>query len=192
MHELARHVLHSSEALSTALNVVGSIIDELERDSRIHPRGAIANDPASLIRHQRSILQFMHNRALALESRLNNEISLAFHITAQHTSLSSARISEAARVDSDATKTISILGLVFLPGTFISAIFSMSFFNYSPGNGEQPDQWHVSDKIWMFWAAAIPVTISVIGVWWLWQRSLALTPARAVKIKSTSERMKDP
>ncbi|KAM3418041.1 hypothetical protein BST61_g6250 [Cercospora zeina] len=86
--ELARHVLHSSEVLSTALNVVGNMIDELGRYSSIHPpRGATANDPGSVIRHQRSMLQFMHNRALALESRLKNEISLAFHITAQHTSL---------------------------------------------------------------------------------------------------------
>ncbi|GIZ49970.1 hypothetical protein CKM354_001298500 [Cercospora kikuchii] len=191
MHDLARHVLHSSEALSTALNVVGNIIDELERYQDIHSREAISTSPASVIRHQRSVLQSMHNRALALESRLNNEISLAFHITAQHTSLSSARISEAARVDSNATKTISILGLVFLPGTFISAIFSMSFFNYSLGNDDQPGQWHVSDKIWMFWASAIPVTISVIGVWWLWQRSLALTPARPIGIMSKSERIND-
>ena len=72
------------------------------------------------IRHQRSILECLHLRSQALEKRLRNEIGLAFNVVAQHDSRIAVRIGEATQVDSAAMKTISVLGLIFLPGTFIS------------------------------------------------------------------------
>jgi Mg2+ and Co2+ transporter CorA len=43
----------------------------------------------------------------------------AFNSVAQYNSRIAVRISEANQVDSAAMKTISVLGLVFLPGTFV-------------------------------------------------------------------------
>lgn len=169
MHELARHVMHSSEVLSTALNVMEHIISELVRWQSKGLAQTPTCDPGPEIRYQKSRLQFMHNRSKALEDRLKNEITLAFHITSQHSNLITAQIAHAAQVDSRAMKTISILGLVFLPGTFISAIFSMSFFNFSPATQDQPAQWDVSGKFWLYWVVAVPVTLATVGVWWAWQ-----------------------
>ena len=45
--------------------------------------------------------------------------SQAFNTVAQHDSRIAVQIGKATQVDSAAMKTISVLGLVFLPGTFI-------------------------------------------------------------------------
>lgn len=44
------------------------------------------------------------------------------------------RLAHASKRDSTAMKTISLLGAVFLPGTFLASVFSMTFFDF--GNGE--------------------------------------------------------
>ncbi|KAK4497465.1 hypothetical protein PRZ48_011916 [Zasmidium cellare] len=170
MHELSRHVMHCTEVLSTALNVTDHMIEELARSETQASLQTASYDPGPDIRRGKSMLQFMENRSKAVEDRLKNEINLAFHITSQHANLISAQIAHAAQVDSRAMRTISILGLVFLPGTFISAIFSMSFFNFNPGSQDQPARWAVSDKFWLYWIVAIPVTALTVVVWWTWQK----------------------
>ena len=56
------------------------------------------------------------------ESRLNAEIA------AQQ-----QRLADASKRDSTSMKTLSLLGAVFLPGTFLSSMFSMPFFNFDAG-----------------------------------------------------------
>lgn len=43
------------------------------------------------------------------------------------------RLAHASKRDSTAMKTISLLGAVFLPGTLVSSIFSMTFFDFAAG-----------------------------------------------------------
>ncbi|KXT08452.1 hypothetical protein AC579_5617 [Pseudocercospora musae] len=183
MHELARHVMHSSEVSETALDVIDSMLEELERYQKKHhhhhhPQPPHTNhlDPASEIRRHRSLLKAIHLRSRALHERLRNEINLAFHISTQADSLVQQKIATLSRRDSNATRTISILGLVFLPGTFISAIFSMSFFNYQQPSNHSPASWAMSEKFWIYWVVAIPVTLITIGVWWYWQQQQQETP----------------
>jgi hypothetical protein len=40
------------------------------------------------------------------------------------------RIAHASKRDSTAMKTLSVLGAVFLPGSFLASVFGMSFFNF--------------------------------------------------------------
>lgn len=40
------------------------------------------------------------------------------------------RLAHASKRDSTAMKTLSLLGAVFLPGTFLSSVFSMTFFDF--------------------------------------------------------------
>jgi hypothetical protein len=63
--------------------------------------------------------------------------------------------------------TIAAMTMLFLPGTFISAILSTTFFDYDD-NGL-----HVSRKWWVLLAATIPLTI-VVFVAWLYWRSVRL------------------
>ncbi|CAK3812940.1 Hypothetical predicted protein [Lecanosticta acicola] len=193
MHELARHTMHCSEVLATALNVMKNMLEEFDRVTstcklELKPT---SYDPGPEIRHRNSVLQFMHNRSLAIEDRLRNEINLALHITSQHANKLSAEIAEAARVDSRTQKTISVLGLLFLPGTFISALFSMSFFNFTQATSTSPASWSMSPKFWIYWVVAIPITALTVATWWIWQKSL-LTPNSNLSTGKTVRRCPTP
>lgn len=121
LHDLARHVMHASEVSEIALNVIDSILQKVSTfNTTPAAQSATHMNIAADIRRHRSILQCINRRSQALEERLRNEINLAFHIASEHDSLIQAQIAHAANIDSRAMKTISILGMVFLPGTFIS------------------------------------------------------------------------
>ncbi|KAK0658358.1 hypothetical protein DIS24_g4751 [Lasiodiplodia hormozganensis] len=68
----------------------------------------------------------------------------------------SARLASAAKRDSSSMKTIAILTTVFLPGTFVSALFSTPLVESDPS------------QFWVYWAITIPLTGLVMGMWASW------------------------
>ncbi|KAK3073439.1 hypothetical protein LTR53_005017 [Teratosphaeriaceae sp. CCFEE 6253] len=164
MHETACHVIHCSDMLTTAQSVMESISDDI-RDYAT--RGLGSPDPEAILREvdfSRSLLTSLLHRSHALEKRLQNEINLAFHLYAQHNGQVTARIAGLAQRDGEVMKGVSVLGMVFLPGTFVSAVFSMSFFDFAgPGPA-------VSGHFWLYWAIAVPLTVLTLVSWHLWQR----------------------
>ncbi|KAF3202758.1 hypothetical protein TWF106_002285 [Orbilia oligospora] len=69
----------------------------------------------------------------------------------------------AARKDSSFMRTIAIITLIFLPGTFVAAVFSMSMFNW-----EADGSVVVSKHIWMYFAITVPLTTVVVISWLIW------------------------
>jgi hypothetical protein len=59
--------------------------------------------------------------------------------------------------------TIAGVTMFFLPGTFVSAILSTTFFDYEATTGIR-----VSGKVWILFAATVPLTIAVFLVWLGW------------------------
>jgi hypothetical protein len=59
--------------------------------------------------------------------------------------------------------TIAAVTMLFLPGTFISAILSTTFFDYGD------DGLHVSTRWWVLLATTIPLTVVVFGIWLGWR-----------------------
>lgn len=59
--------------------------------------------------------------------------------------------------------TIAAVTMFFLPGTFISAILSTTFFDYGD------EGLKVSKKWWVLPATAIPLTAIVFAVWMAWR-----------------------
>lgn len=43
------------------------------------------------------------------------------------------RIAHASKRDSTAMKTLSLMGALFLPGTYLASVFSMTFFDFGRG-----------------------------------------------------------
>lgn len=80
MHEIARHVIHSSEMLDTAITVLNEMLDEQSIFSSENelPKQALleTKQTSKAFRHHISTLKFIHKRSRALEKRLNNEINL--------------------------------------------------------------------------------------------------------------------
>ena len=84
MHEIARHVIHSSETLKMSLEIVSSVMDDLDAFSyqSIPASGMVDTFSSakrtlrSAMRCEKTLLLCAHERSRALEERMQNEISL--------------------------------------------------------------------------------------------------------------------
>jgi hypothetical protein len=93
--------------------------------------------------------------------------------------------------------------MLFLPGTYISvrvlrerprwtcankqqALFSMSFFYFTPSADGRSEQWTVSPKFWMYWVVTIPVTALTVGIWFVVQRRHSLGTGSVAKAHNIS------
>lgn len=65
--------------------------------------------------------------------------------------------------DSRHMRTISIVTMVFLPGTFFATIFSMQVFNWFPGGD---DGTVVSHYIWIYVLITVVATLLTLGTWY--------------------------
>lgn len=77
MHEIARHVIHTSEMLEMALNVTHSLIDEantLHRQRQFS--GSNYVNESYDIKHSKTMLQCLLLRSQALKKRIQNELQL--------------------------------------------------------------------------------------------------------------------
>ncbi|ROT38544.1 hypothetical protein SODALDRAFT_333143 [Sodiomyces alkalinus F11] len=70
------------------------------------------------------------------------------------------RLAHASKRDSTAMKMISLLGVLFLPGTFLSSVFSMTFFDFEPGAEPM-----VSTQLWVYFAITVPLTVIILFGW---------------------------
>ncbi|OMP81793.1 hypothetical protein BK809_0006101 [Diplodia seriata] len=61
-------------------------------------------------------------------------------------------------------KTIAVMTLIYLPGSYIATIFGMNFFNFSSSGGLE-----VSDMFWLYWVLMVALTLVTVGTWMMWQ-----------------------
>lgn len=141
LHEVSRHATHVSETLAVA-----------------------SANITNRLRFFHHLLASFLQRSESNKARLMSEIVLAFNTVAQHDSRTSVRISDAMRLDSAAMRTVAFVTLLFLPATFVCAIFSTSFFNFNAESGV----WVVSDKFWIYWSVFVPLTVVFVLVWLFW------------------------
>ncbi|KAK5684522.1 hypothetical protein LTS10_004392 [Elasticomyces elasticus] len=109
--------------------------------------------------HQRvaqNLVDVMYTMLSQRDNRINRHMSEA-NMTLTEASVSLART---AKADSSAMKTLALIGTIFLPGTFLSALFSvdgMFYWNAEPGHNV------VGQRFWIYWAFTIPITICVVA-----------------------------
>ncbi|KAL7928001.1 hypothetical protein ACQKWADRAFT_278458 [Trichoderma austrokoningii] len=70
------------------------------------------------------------------------------------------RIAHASKRDSTAMKTISLMGALFLPGTYLASVFSMTFFNFQSGADPVISNW-----LWVYFIITVPLTVLIVGSW---------------------------
>ncbi|KAJ5999968.1 hypothetical protein N7481_000377 [Penicillium waksmanii] len=194
LHDIGRHAVHVTESLDVAVQTIEQLLRHHQRYAHKPPSSALIsteslNDddtttaPAtgstsagalsqstfqsiqSRLEFNQSCLTSLRHRSTANEKRLAHEIQLAFNTVAQHDASLSVKISHAMMSDSTALKTLAFVTFVFLPPTFISSIFSMSFFKYDDGTG-----FTMSGEIWIYWAFALPTTIVSTLIWQFWHK----------------------
>ncbi|KAK6338098.1 hypothetical protein TWF696_001569 [Orbilia brochopaga] len=161
-HELMNHVIHSKETLLVSSEIVSKII---QRQREWHTRN-FETKPAgsydeSLRRYSMQVyddlncyhmmLYGLKCRQESLEGRHRNNIASTSLIVAQYHG-------STAVGDSRAMKVIAGLTVAFLPATFVSAVFSMGFFEADESNLS------VSKSFWIYWAFAVPLTVVTAAV----------------------------
>ncbi|TVY23264.1 hypothetical protein LHYA1_G007945 [Lachnellula hyalina] len=77
--------------------------------------------------------------------------------------------------DSRHMRSIALLTMVFLPGTFFASVFSMTFFNWSNSDGSA----EVSGYIWIYILVTVCFTLLTVGTWYyfvIWRQSRPSKP----------------
>jgi len=82
--------------------------------------------------------------------------------------------------------TLTLIGVLYLPGSYVSGVFGSNFFDYSPGS-DGPD-WNMSTKFWVYWAVTIPLTILTFLGWLSLDEILNVWKYASGKIMSTDLR----
>lgn len=108
-----------------------------------------------------------------LKERALSQIQVLYSISAQTDNRLSARIAVSSGRDSTAMKTLAFITALFLPGTYIATLFSMSMFEWRASPSDSPSSTSsssntLSPSFWIYWATTIPLTIAVIIGWRLW------------------------
>ncbi|KAI8962912.1 hypothetical protein F5Y11DRAFT_320819 [Daldinia sp. FL1419] len=177
LHDVARHAIHVTESLNVAAESMGGILAQHEEFlNQFFPTQMIRPDTSEAIHHQllfyRRMLSNLRHRSVSNRERLQNEIQLAFNTVAQYDAGISVQIGRAAQSDGAAMRKVAFVTMMFLPATFLSAVFSMSFFDFQADS----DSWTVSSKFWIYWVFAIPITIATSLLWNFWHKIFPLTP----------------
>ncbi|KAL2849660.1 hypothetical protein BJX68DRAFT_255374 [Aspergillus pseudodeflectus] len=111
------------------------------------------------------------------ERRADNQITAIYGILTQRDNIvstyvaieskkiaeESKKISESSHRDGSALKSLNVLAVIFLPATFVAALFSLKRFENTP--------------IWVYWVIVVPLTLVIFGSWTWWteyqQRQIA-------------------
>lgn len=64
-------------------------------------------------------------------------------------------------------KTLAAVTVIFLPSTFVAALFSMPLFQWDT---KTVGHSVVSKQFWIFWVVSIPLTIVTLILWFAWMR----------------------
>ncbi|KAI1277891.1 hypothetical protein F5Y07DRAFT_76998 [Xylaria sp. FL0933] len=119
----------------------------------------------------RSALKYMAARTrgqeqtmLALRAQEDARLTRAMASTTQD-------LVQAAKRDASSMKTIAVMTMAFLPGTFFAALFAMPLLRWDAGtdgdiddsNGGQ--QSVISERFWVYWVFTLPVTAFVFLIW---------------------------
>ncbi|CRK12188.1 hypothetical protein BN1708_017142, partial [Verticillium longisporum] len=102
--------------------------------------------------YQATTLERLHIQRSALYNLLSQrESKIQFQMAGEQ-----RRLAHASKRDSTAMKTISLLGAIFLPGTFLASVFSMTFFDFGAGA-----ETVVSTQLWVYFVITVPVTAAI-------------------------------
>ncbi|KAK3361702.1 hypothetical protein B0T24DRAFT_113334 [Lasiosphaeria ovina] len=78
------------------------------------------------------------------------------------------RLAHSSKHEVGATKGISLLGAVLLPGTFLASLFSTSFFDFHDATSITST---ASPTFWFYWAVTIPLTLLVVALYFVWEKN---------------------
>lgn len=110
------------------------------------------------------------------------------NLIAQHDSINNTDIALSSHRDASSMKTLAVVTMFFLPGSFIAALFSTPCFDWDIVD---PDNWSSigvasTPQFNLYWAITIPMTVVTFVLYFVWlqfsvsqRRKLQKSPSRA-------------
>lgn len=173
LHTLSQHFHIMQQELDGIVEQLDYLVDVhrlIMFSGTAQPKTTVADSLLFLRSRTRNWHRWVHN----CQERTNIRINLFFNLATQRDNRTNLKIADLTtkiatetQKDSSSMITIAALTLLFLPGTFVAAIFSMPFFQTS--SPESGAHLSVAHSWWLFPAITIPFTILVIGIWSLWR-----------------------
>ncbi|RPA88212.1 hypothetical protein BJ508DRAFT_4113 [Ascobolus immersus RN42] len=180
LHDLTRHVIHSTEACDSAIAAVEELVHVMKQfiedykhehvNTGIIPNEVFTRMAYNSIRNEKVYLQALRNRSQTLYERLKNEINLTFNLVTQFDSSVSVEIGNSTRKDSNTMTFIGFLTLIFLPATTVATIYGTNTLPLDENN----ELIRPSKDFWMFWVITFALTICT-GLAWLYYRTFWMT-----------------
>ena len=121
-----------------------------------------------LLEHNITLAEAAASNIAVIKERMALQLNVLYNFVAQLDNQTSAELAASASRDSTSMKILAFISALFLPGSFVSAMFSMDLFDWN-----QQDEGEVlSKKFWIYWAVAVPLTaLTVLGwaAWWYFE-----------------------
>ncbi|KAL6229679.1 hypothetical protein BDW75DRAFT_235015 [Aspergillus navahoensis] len=161
LHDILRHLFHYEETIEVAQHTLRMMAAEQDRwrnedEDNIRQNLGIWVKTRQRILHEEKRAHSLKTRSKSLNDRHRNEINLVTHLAEL----------------SNMMKTVAVVSMVYLPGTFVSGLFGTNFFSFQadPGN-----TWLMADEFWIYWAVTLPLTFATVVIWaiWHWRDTLA-------------------
>ncbi|KAL8828996.1 MAG: hypothetical protein Q9191_002276 [Dirinaria sp. TL-2023a] len=106
--------------------------------------------------------------------RADIQLTALFNLIAQEETQLSIRVVQDSRTlasatkdDSTAMKTLAAVTVIFLPGTFVAALFSMPLFQWDT---QTLGASVLSRQFWIYWAVTGPLKVVTLTLWFVWMR----------------------
>ncbi|RKU41448.1 hypothetical protein DL546_001905 [Coniochaeta pulveracea] len=137
-------------------------------------RGVCCRVEEELDRFENQMLYFRSSNE-DVARRIERPVQLLFNMSARISSQSTMQMTRYAMQESASVGTISIVTMVFLPGTFIAGILGTNIIagpsRPSHAFAEPSDlQLLVSDQWWVLVVASVVLTLATFAVWWFLKR----------------------
>ncbi|KAK0673834.1 hypothetical protein QBC41DRAFT_265485 [Cercophora samala] len=154
--------------------------------------GKVHRSMLARLEFYRAKLNGIENYAHTTLERLGIQRAALYNIIAQKESKLSLkmaaeqrRLAHNAKRDSSSMKTLSLLGAIFLPATYLASVFSMTFFDFNDNNhysrnngpvsggtgtGEERDNPVVSPDLWIYFVITVPMTLLIVLIWRIWDK----------------------
>ncbi|PTB68643.1 hypothetical protein BBK36DRAFT_1138745 [Trichoderma citrinoviride] len=137
--------------------------------------GSTPPNPSELLRSHVTLLQDrLAMQAVDIEytlRRVQLQINTLAGIISRDDVKANLDLAESQHRDSLSMKTLAIVTMVFLPGSFISALFSTSMFDWDsidPGAGSIAVR--TMPQFGLYWAITVPLTVVTFLLYFFWLR----------------------
>lgn len=121
------------------------------------------------------------SQVATMKERMTLQLDVLYNMVAQMDNRLSARLAVSAGQDSTSMKILAFISAIYLPGSFVSSLFSTTMFQWphsgdsygsGPGGSGSGNGNVLSKLFWVYWATTIPLTAVTLigwGIWWVFE-----------------------